>query len=598
MSKSSTQETQYSIYKMSFEAIEKVFSSISHGESVSEYAENIISCLINSIKKILNDRKVSLCQDIKYQGFRGVIFKTTHHPAWEGIAKTILDGNEIKDKSTGIDSSFLTNTNISYVYFYKYSGIVYAVTGGYGSNYISKFVEKNYGLYLLPKLINKDNSVIKSIQQNNLLGNQTASQRTNKNSTSIETEQDMSSIFRQLSIEATKDIVENLGISFREDESEDKRINIVNKDSIVVRRSISLDELKALIERLYELEKTQDNFALNYLVLARKKRIKNAELFDEMLEVLVDGKYESFILTGDDYTTFFTGASKFCVTDSETKDIILEQETPITFLDIIEKLGDKKKHKNAIKHMLKEWDIYTEDNAGNCVLYPVSVFDALQGIIEFGEGKQPCYLFNGQWYVFDGRFSELLTKEFKSVYAQNQLDQERLLGLYGLCKDVSSEEAYNSALMKDGKIIVSHTALIENVEIADAIFFEDNTIYLMHNKDKFSGIGVRDVTNQVLTSAAFLQNKLSFANKSDFLHNYYSKILSIYNRKGLKLPEDEATFESHFQNQIKICYIIGYIKDYKEDSKSNYAKYLTVETVKKLEQRGFKCITLGVGSSN
>lgn len=120
---------------------------------------------------------------ISYQGLKGVIFKTTHYPSWGNVAKQIINNNELQPQK--IDEDFLTNTNVSYVYFYLCDDKVFAVTGGYGSNYISKFAEKNFGLYLLPKIINKDNSVIKSILQNNLLGNQTTSQRTNKNSTSI-----------------------------------------------------------------------------------------------------------------------------------------------------------------------------------------------------------------------------------------------------------------------------------------------------------------------------------------------------------------------------------------------------------------------------
>ena len=46
--------------------------------------------------------------------------------------------------------------------------------------------------------------------------------------------------------------------------------------------------------------------------------------------------------------------------------------------------------------------------------------------------------------------------------------------------------------------------MVNNIEIADVIFWDEDSIYLMHNKDKFSGQGARDVVNQVLTSSEYL----------------------------------------------------------------------------------------------
>lgn len=352
-------ETQYSIYKISFEAVENVFNNIEHGVNNTEYAENIILVLINSIIKIIKKKPQSSILSVSYQGLKGVIFKTIHYPSWNNVATQIISNNEVLSQE--IDKNFLTNTNVSYIYFYLCDDKIFAVTGGYGSNYISKFTEKNFGLYLLPKILEKDNSVIKSVLQNDLLGNHTASQRTNKNSTSIQIEQDMSSIFRQLSIEATRDIVENLGITFNETESQNKRINIVNKDSIVIHRSISILELKKVINRISNIEKKKDNFALNYLVLARKKRLKTEDLYNNLIQTLIDGKYNNFILTGDDYTTFLTCANKYIIKNEQTDEILIESEEPVTFLSVVDKLKTKSKY--SFNNLLKNWTISTKDNS-------------------------------------------------------------------------------------------------------------------------------------------------------------------------------------------------------------------------------------------
>lgn len=582
-------ETQYSIYKINFEAVENVFSGISHDDNSAKYAENIIDVLINSVISIIKKRQKSLVYRISYQGFNGIIFKTTHYPSWIDVAKQIIANNEISPEKNNDD--FLTNTNVSYVYFYMCENKVFAVTGGYGSNYISKFTEKNFGLYLLPKIIKKNNSVIKSVSQNNLLGNQTALQRTNKNSTSIQSEQDMSSIFRQLSIEATRDIAENLGITFNEDEAQNKKINIVNKDSIVIHRSISIEELKQVINRICEIEKLNDNFALNYLVLARKKGIKGSELYETLIKTLLEGKFNNFILTGDDYTTFLTCANKYIVKDEELDEILIESEEPITFLKLVDSI--KNNNKATLNRLLKKCTISTKDNSGKWTLYPIQIFDAIQGFVEHGDNKQPVYLFNGQWYVFDSKFCDILADEFNDIFDQQSKMRNTYISDFNLVKSCSTEELYNDEIKREGRYLVAHKALIDNIEIADIIIFKNGKIYLMHNKDSFSGIGTRDVVNQVITSASYLQKMLSSANRDEFLEKYYDSIASKYNNIGI--PVNKEDFKKQFQGTPKIHYLIGYLRWYRKDSKSTYAKYLTVEVIKKLSNKGFDCTSLLIG---
>lgn len=588
-------ETQYSIYKINIELVTSVFKNIAKGKNKKEYLHNIVQILINSIVKIFKTKNNSKIRCVSHNGLNGVIVKATHYPAWTEVAKQMMT-NSSKTKNDTLDYGDINNTNVSYVYFCIYNGNIFAVTGGYGSNYISKFTEKNFGLYLLPKLIQKDNSVIKSIQQNNLLGNQTASQRTNKNSTSIYNEQDMSSIFRQLSIEATRDIAESLGIKFQEDESPNKKINIVNKDSIVIHRSITIEELKRIIGKISQLEKNKDNFSLNYFVLARKKDLKTQELNEALLDALMSDSYDNFILTGDDYTTFLTCANTYAVCDKNTNKILLEQESPIDFLSVINLL--ERKSKTAFNGLLKNWTISTLDNSGNCIQYPITIYDALQGFIEFGEKHQPCYLFNGNWYVIDTRFSDSLTQDFGELYETQKQTREQILNDLKLLRESKTEEEYNETLRKEGDVLVSHKALVDNIEIADIIFFKENEMYLMHNKDSFNGKGSRDVVNQVLTSAEYLQRVLSSAEKDEFIERYYNSIESKYLKQGIKIPLDKETFKTKFYNTTNKHYIIGYLTGYNKNSTSEYAKYLTLEVVKKLTNKGYKCTSLLITNSN
>lgn len=261
-------QAQFSIYKISDEEVRKV-CNITHKVEERGYIEEVITALNQKIIFELDNRPGAEYNLVKFKGFSGLIFKTIHRPLWYDMARDILEHNELEGEKP--DGRLLLNVNISYVLFYLHGKAVYAVTGGFGSHRIRGYTEKNFGLYLLPKLITDSYPAVKSLMLNNLLGNQAVTQRTNKNSTSVFMEKDMNSVFRQIDTEAGRDIAEKLGIEFDEGESPNKKLNMINKDSLVIRRSLTLEELKKLIGRVNRLERARDNFALNYLVPVRKK---------------------------------------------------------------------------------------------------------------------------------------------------------------------------------------------------------------------------------------------------------------------------------------------------------------------------------------
>ena len=71
----------------------------------------------------------------------------------------------------------------------------------------------------------------------------------------------------------------------------------------------------------------------------------------------------------------------------------------------------------------------------------------------------------------------------------------------------------------------------------------------------------------------------------------YATIAAKY-KNGIKIPVDKTEFKKYFQESHKTHYLIGYLKGYDENSRSTYAKYLTVEVIKKLLDKGFDCTPL------
>lgn len=590
-----TAETQFSIYKLDFDAVDSNFD-IKGARGSAEYLENVTAALINSVCSLARKKPYSQIQRIQYKSFSGVVFKTVHEPTWKSVAEEIISHNEIEEAE--MSSGFLTNTNVSYILLYAVGAKMYACTGGYGSNYIGKFTVKNYGLYLLPKLIERNNPVVKSVLQNNLVGNQASTNKVNRKTTTLSLEQDMSSVFRQLTVEAERTIVEGIGISFDENESAQKKINLINKDSFIIRRSMSLDELVVLLHRLADIEEKADAFVLNYMVLARKKGMKNADLFEKMVSDFVGGDLSRFMLVGDEYEQYYLNASRYMIRDNDGS-VLLDQAEPIDFPSVISLLGadGKKISKTSIKTMLKHWQLTTEDNGGNTTLFPLSIFDALQGFVEFGDTKAPCYLFNGSWFVFDNQYDRLLSKEYNDFYDHNKEYAETITAKWELAHAASSEEEYNKWLSQKANIQVAHKVLMGNIEIADALLFDASNrdaLYLLHNKSEFSGIGARDLTNQILSSAEYLSLHRFSIDSRDFFEDYYDKIVEKARKEHRRITIDKTEFISRFTGAKRVCFVAGYLKGYKRNTNSTYAKYLSIELNRKLKEKGFDFTVIGL----
>ena len=282
-------ESQFSIYKVDYSNSVKYLKE-EYDINVNNYSE-LQNHILNSIKNVINGKYNSDISNIDYIGFKGLVFKTHHYPSWNSIIKNMLD-----------EDFDVSNTHISYILSYLTNNSIYLLTGGLGSNYISEYTEKNYGLYLLPKIIKEDSPVIKTVVENNLSGNKLSVKHSNRNVTTINTENEMSLIFRELTLALNSEMSKLLGIEIEDNNK--KIINVSAKDSLVIRKSITIDNLKKIIDGLSEIEKREDSFSLGYFVDIKKNGYFSKDINNIMINDFINyiTKINSNIL----YLTLFT----------------------------------------------------------------------------------------------------------------------------------------------------------------------------------------------------------------------------------------------------------------------------------------------------
>lgn len=570
-------ETQFSVYKVDYDRSIKFFDE-ELNIKINSY-DALENKIIDYITSSIDYKKNSEVCEIKKDDFRGIVFKTYHYPSWEAIINNLLD-----------EDFDISNTHISYILSYRKNDNIFLLTGGLGSNYINEFTQKNYGLYLLPKIIREDSPVIKTVLENNLSGNKLSSKHSNRNVTTINTENEMSLIFRELSLELNKEIINLLGIKI-EDEKPTKIINVLAKDSFVLRKSISIEQLKIVLNNLIDIEKKEDKFSLGYFVNAKKNGYSAKSINELMISYFLERKTDNFILVGDDYIEYYMNGDKYLIMDSDNN-IIYKSTSPIEFKEIFHFCFSESISKSSIEKFLKyNISVYNDKEQ---ILYPIKIKSCLQGYVE-DSNKTPFFLFNDNWLMFDSKYEANLDKDFKKNYRNLTTVNSALANQLKSTNNNMNEDEYNKSFSNSSEIIVAHTVLNNNIELADLIYFdEDKNLYLIHNKDTFNGNGARDVMNQVLTSAQFISNYSLEENRRTIFEEYYNKILKKYPNNNKIKQVTKQEFVDMFCNPLNIYYVVGFVNTFSEDIKSNYAKYMTLDTSKKLLEKGCQLILFNI----
>ncbi len=566
-------ETQYSIYKVDYDASIKYFEE--KGIEILSH-KDLEEKIIEDIKVNVNKNNKNEIYIIKDNNFKGLAFKSYHNPTWSGMINNLLE-----------EQVELNNIHISYILTYTKSENIFLLTGGLGSSYISEFTLKNYGLSLLPKITKEGNKTIKSVSGNRMVGNKTSIKHANRTATSIDDENDMSNIFKELSLEVDQDIIELLAV---DNPKNIKKLNILARDSFIVKKSLTIENLVKILNNLIDIEKRNDNFALGYFIDAKKRGYTAQQLNELLFDALINKKLDKFQLLGNNYIENCIGCTKYIIRDEEDK--IIYEEDQVTMEALFNKLSDNIT-KSLVQKLLKyNITVYREEEI---VIPPTKLKSCIQANIE-NENGETFLLFNGNWLIFNKTYLETMKKEYKKIYEEITKIDSKLIDIISNKSKKESEDKYNNTFANSSEVILAHKVRVQNIEIADLIYYDNDNLYLIHNKKTFDGSGSRDVYGQILSSAELLSYIVKEKDKKRIFKEYYNKILKEYPNnkliKTLTLEEFARLF-----SKAEIHYIVGFMERVTINKNSNYAKYLTIDTYKKLKEKGYNLLLFNINSN-
>ena len=156
--------------------------------------------------------------------------------------------------------------------------------------------------------------------------------------------------------------------------------------------------------------------------------------------------------------------------------------------------------------------------SNNSSLFEYPIKDISNALIEYD--NRTFYLVNNEWYTLEKSFIEFLNDKFKEIIKGKEVTSENIINKFNLTNKENKNEAdYNKSFNHTNSIIVDRKQ-ISRVELADIILWDEDNLYLLHNKLKFNGTDSRDLSNQIITSASILFN----SKNKDVLSSYYKKI--------------------------------------------------------------------------
>ena len=210
-----------------------------------------------------------------------------------------------------------------------------------------------------------------------------------------------------------------------------------------------------------------------------------------------------------------------------------------------------------------------------------SFFNHITGEITFEGAKY--FRIDKTWYYLEDSFIERLNNEAKDLYERFELKKNFL----NPWNENINEDKYNKSHTNENSFVFDKK-ILDNIELCDIMFMEENNIFFVHVKNGFSA-NMRDLSLQVKLAAKRLINDIKNINGSSYL----KKTIEKYNTNSEKKIDVDILIEKIKNNEYSLNFVFAYNNnnirfagkkaiEKIELSQSNIAKYCLINTIKEI----------------
>ena len=522
--------------------------------------EYSIEGTFDDIKTKLEENEINY-DKINKNGYKGIIYSNESDPSWIKCIHELM--------TESLKKKYQKNNNMSYVLLKESSNkTVYAISGGQGYHHLKGYYEKNYGLNLIPKLINNTDSVVRNIIENRLYDNQIYNHRVNRRATSLNVESDFTNLYKELGLVLDAKILTELGLIDNEHFNDDlEHIRFINKDFVFVEKSLTFENLEYVFDWLDSVNENRPNFELNsFIEVSGAENHKPSELLELLISSILDDTNSNYDIeiVGEQIVNYLN--NDFYLIRCDELNLNLEDDDPIRWKTIENYLNENELfNKESLNALFKNTIINTSQNGEETL--NSALLNCLDCRLYDSKTRKDYFLLDGKWFYLSYTFNELITNKFQEIYNNSRRISEFLQKKYPQLLTnwdkitKKNENNYNNSFEKDDDIIVGHTLKPDYLEITDLMIYDEteNKLFLICLKNKFDYGGCRDVYGQIEGSYYYLKNKLLTTDEK--INSYYN---SLKNKNKNKMPITKNEFR-HILHERNIVYIAGFIKDFKEN---------------------------------
>ena len=446
---------------------------------------------------------------------------------------------------------------------------IFAITFGSLAYYvIQNYIDKDFGLDILSRIIEPNTKIIKSTKGQTVVGATQGQRSVYRQLHTLDDVEDFGKIFQELNVSITKEALNKFGISTEQDFK-----NCCAKSSFQIKTSIPTSTIENYIDGCL-FAKTYPPQAINSTKLLDKK--KDEKLISEIIDNVISKtwndvnqgdafdlchkKFDNYI-EAEDYKTYYNG-----------KKISIEYGT--TLNNLIDRF---KINKENFKIFLKKTKIRSFDSDDK-KLTEDNLFNHL--FLEYiDENNIKYFILNGSIYKIEEIFLDSLNNKIKNLDNNKRFLNNDVYPEWGNIDETEYNNKFNDL---DGYVVL-HKLLYNNLEICDIFGYKQEDLYLYFVKDGFKGT-IRDLSYQIYNTAKLIENSI----------NTDCKLINEFYNKYKETLEQHFTTSEAFINIFKtkpIKYVFAFrdknnrsLKDNPSVFQSNVAKFALVDLEEKMRQ--------------
>lgn len=480
---------------------------------------------------------------IKFDNYQVKVYykKNPLKPKWKNFfGKFIVENQDILKSNQSFSESFVMFISS------EETGSLYAVTGGSGFHIIQDFVDDNFGVDILSRLIKKEDKILKSVKEKSVIGGILGTTKFFRKDYNLSENDSFGKIYQELKAGLNNEVLkEHFGLDLG---STKKESTCIAKTSFKINKSIDFDQIFIIIKGCeYVLENPDNNQDLEPIAINNVEKISKkkhpllvscleAELVNQLWKRYHDRSVNiDFDLCHKDFEKYLT-ASKYiiCKGGSSRSALGNYEFKDDDRLDTIDKLFDLlQSSKNSpvnledFKELINNIYIYSyEDEDNENYLTKGSLMAHIFGDVYFEE--KTYFLIDNIWYQIKDSFINDLnincTTFIKNNYNSGRMDKKWNID------EFSDENDYNKQYIGQDNTLVLDKILPENIEPCDVLMWDERNLYLYHVKAGF-GNTMRDLCSQIFVAANRLrEDKLT---NKEYINKIYNHLVA---KKGSNDP--------------------------------------------------------------